>query len=100
MSDRYLGDKYRAQNIARAADKIFEKMGIDPALASIAALEAEMFAPEQFADQMIIRRVQKNISRQALSSVLGWDDTSIGRWESGRNSPKLVTASQWANVLG
>lgn len=90
----------RAVSIGKSIDRIFQQRGINPDLASLAAYELESFTPSQFSEQMAIRRAMALMSRDKLSTKIGYDQDALWRWESGQVSPKLVVANNWAQALG
>jgi len=85
--------------LGREADELFRKLGLDPNFGSLAAFEAATFAPLQFMDLMHARRIQVGISQEDVAKLVGCTAPSLGRWEAGY-SPRIVTATAWANALG
>ena len=90
----------RAQSLGRSADSLFRIRGIRPGLASSVAFEVETFAPNDFAQQMALRRIQRHMGRETLADIIGYHRYSIERWERGLVSPQLVVMGDWANGLG
>jgi len=90
----------RSMLMGHNIDAIFQKLGIDPALASMAAFEAAMIQPQEFPEQMVVRRVSQGISREALAAKLGYDLGTLLNWETGRTSPPIRRAADWAQSLG
>lgn len=91
----------RTRVLANAADLLFKRLGIDPDLASLAAYEKEVFRPQFFPEQMLIRRVLRGVTRTELSDISGHVRENFTRWEIGeRPVPKISTMVDWAQSLG
>jgi DNA-binding XRE family transcriptional regulator len=90
----------RAVRIGCKIDQIFKDANIDPSFASAAAFEAMTIKPFDFAEKMLMRRIQEKMARETLASCLGFSLSTLSRWEIGTTSPTLHSASDWAQVLG
>lgn len=81
-------------------DAVFQKLGIEPSLSSLAAFEAATFQPLEFGEQMIVHRVCQGIARESLAAKLGYNVQTLWMWETGRTSPPIRRAADWAQGLG
>src|SRR5208337_1731143 len=91
---------FAAKLRGRQIDRMFMRLGIDPALASCIAFEAVMVAPIQIGGMMALRRISQEITRNELASRLGYRHDTIANWELGRTSPKIASVADWAQALG
>src|SRR4051812_17738425 len=56
------------------------------------------FRPDPVIIQLRLLRESKNLSRMALAAHLGYDHCTLGDWERGRYSPRLVQLQTWAEA--
>jgi DNA-binding transcriptional regulator YiaG len=90
----------RVVRIGSKIDQIFKDANIDPSMASAAAFEAMTLKPFDFAEKMLMRRIQEKMARETLASCLGFSLNTLSRWETGVTSPSIQSASDWAQGLG
>jgi transcriptional regulator with XRE-family HTH domain len=89
----------RVSSVSKAAFRVCDNHGVPRSYKEIKAFKLKVFSPEQFAEQMIIRRAEQHVDRTTLSDILGYDKSTLLRWELGLWSPKLVAMADWANAL-